>query len=680
MELDFLINILLVDDQQENLLILEGLLAVENYNLILAHSGEEALRCILKYEFAVIVLVVEMPSMDGFETAKLIKLREKSQEIPIIFITTRSLDREHIFTGYSIGTIDYMVKPFLPQLLKWKIDGFVSTYVIYKKLQIQSDLLQQRTIELEKTNLELMRTSHELIRAETYARVIGETSIDTMITFDNQGMIITVNPAVEGMFGYFEEQLLGQSITMLIPHIAELKNEIQQIQEKYKKGKLIEVTPIRVDGSLFHAEIQIGETVIEGKQIFACTVSDISERKKVEQELIQAKEEAEVASRVKTEFIAMMSHEIRTPMNGIIGMNDLLLETQLDLEQREYADIARKSGDALLSVINDILDFSKIESGKMELEQEPFDLRACIEETFDLFTAKSREQDLIMEYYIDQDLPAHLIGDVTRLRQILINLVGNAVKFTNSGGIYVIVNKLSDEEEILQVEFIVKDTGIGIPPAQQKHLFKPFSQLDSSTTRKYGGTGLGLAICKTLVELMGGSIRAEKEVENGAAFVFTIQTKPFYFSDSTPELAALSDSNSNFGNDNVTGRENHPATSLNILIAEDNAINQKLLLRILQKLGHSADLAGDGLEVLKLMEKRQYHLILMDLQMPGMDGFETTKIIMKEITEKQRPLVIAVTASTSEKDKELCIALGMTDFVSKPIKIKSIQQILHQYF
>ncbi len=568
-----------------------------------------------------------------------------------------------------------MIKPILPQLLKLKIEGFISMYVIHKKLQIQSELLQQRTHELENTNRELLRATHELIRAEAHARVIGETSIDTMITFNKDGRIITVNPAAEGMFGYKEESLVGRPITLLIPTIGEHKNTVLQIPEKYKVGKLSEVMPIRMDGSSFYAEIQIGEAFIEGNQIFACTVSDITERKQVEHDLLRAIEEAEIASRVKTEFIAMMSHEIRTPMNGIIGMADLLMDTKLDQEQLEYAEIVRKSGDALLSVINDILDFSKIESGKMELEQEPFDLRTCIMETVDLFTGLSRERRLTMEYHIDQELPEQVIGDVTRLRQILMNLVGNSVKFTESGGIYIYINKRSVQGDSLEIEFIVKDTGIGIPPRKLKHLFKPFSQLDSSMTRKYGGTGLGLVICKTLVELMGGRIHAEEQTEgSGATFVFTIMVKLLDSADLS-YILLKSKNDAEFRNNASSQRE-----TLNILVAEDHVVNQKLLLRILGKLGHSADLAENGLEVLEKLEKHSYDLVLMDLQMPKLDGFETTDMLMKRYPKENRPLIIAMTASISEKDKERSSSLGMVDFVSKPVKARNIADVLERHF
>lgn len=730
------INILLVDDYPENLLAIEAVLADLDYNLVKCLSGEEALRALLKDDFAVIVMDVQMPGMDGFETARMIKSREKTKEIPIIFVSATSKESQHLFTGYAVGAIDYMLKPFVPQIFRSKIEGFVGMYVSNKKLQQQKILLQQQTQELERMNKELMRTAYQLTKAEAIKSVISSTSMDTMITFDGGGIILTVNPSILPMFSYSEREVIGRHIHELVPELClkQLEGMTEQTAEGLTSGRLIEVMPQRKDGSRFHAEIKLGSTHVDDELIYACTVSDITERKKTERELLAAKEAAEIADRAKTDFLAMVSHEIRTPMNGILGMTNLLTETDLDEEQRDFTEIILKSGDSLLGVINDILDYAKIEAGKLELERIPFSLKSCLDESLDLFIGKARENSLELLCTVDESLPEYVYGDVTKLRQILMNLVSNAVKFTPEGRIEVAARPGSEpfagSIRDLTVEFQVRDTGVGIPAEKLAELFQPFSQLDSSMTRKYGGTGLGLAICKNLVELMDGSIACAPNEPCGAVFTFTVRlerleenpgsgltelpsparlepgaepfprweaSQPFSFSamlsDTFAEIgaAALPEMETLLPDRSLSGgvlpfapapperlarirRQEAPR----VLVAEDNEVNQKLILKLLDRFGVEADVAENGELAVDMALARSYDLIFMDMKMPVMDGLEATRRIVGQ-SGSAHPTIIAMTANVLPGDRQKCLEAGMTDYISKPIRPDLLETTINRY-
>ena len=384
--------------------------------------------------------------------------------------------------------------------------------------------------------------------------------------------------------------------------------------------------------------------------------SEIDHVKKIEGKLKKAKEEAERMSRSKGEFLANMSHEIRTPMNGVIGTLQLLEDTELTESQHEYVNVAYKSADALLSILNDILDLSKIEAGKLELETIPFDLREIVKDVVVLHALKAEQMGIYLKSEIDETLPERLVGDPTRMRQVLVNLISNAIKFTKEGGVIVRIKlKLRDEKEVL-IRVEVEDTGVGIPTNKHQKLFIAFSQADGSTTRKHGGTGLGLTIVRQLVEMMHGNLGMESEVEEGSKFWFVI---PLGIA-CEAELSATE----------VVELDKPVRLEGRILLVEDNPVNQMVAKKMLEKIGLQSELAENGVEALELLKRDSFDAVLMDCQMPEMDGFKATSLWREQEAQSgdgHLP-IIAMTANVMEGDRERCLASGMDDYLGKPVR------------
>jgi len=519
-------KILIVDDLVENLISLEMLLSDFCVEIVKATSGAEALRKTINDDFAMAILDVQMPGMDGYETLSLMRKREKTKYLPVIFVSAIHQSDLHIIKGIETGAIDFISKPIIPEILIGKVRIFLDLH--YQKKKLNSLL-----IHLENVNKELV---------------------------------------------------------------------IQKLN-------------------------------------------------------------AEEATRAKAMFLANMSHEIRTPLNGIIGISKILEESGLNEKQREFAGIIVSSGENLLNIINDILDFSKIESGQVKLENIEFSLSKTVNLIINLQSnfAKRKELDLLFE--IDKNIPDTLVGDPFRLTQILTNLVNNALKFTEKGNVTISVSEIERDADKVKLMFKVIDTGIGISDKGMEKLFKEFSQIDSSTTRKYGGTGLGLSISSNLVSLIGGEIGVSSLINKGSEF-WVILT--YFISDKTGENVVKQ----------VLTEEIDIPVNLKILYAEDNLINQKVTVMMLQKLGVNCDIAQNGVEAFEMHKNNNYDIILMDMQMPELDGIECTKIIRKyeaENNEINPVYILAVTANTFTSDMNICFEAGMNDFISKPFKDTDIK-------
>jgi PAS domain S-box-containing protein len=494
-----------------------------------------------------------------------------------------------------------------------------------------------------------------------------ESAPDAIVIVDNIGKILIVNSQTEQLFGYSRNEIIGKEVEVLMP--SKFKNVHQGHRQHFTAdpkvrtmGKGMELFGQHKDGKVFPVAISICKLETEEGSMMAATIRDVSYEKKIEKALIQAKESAERAKHIaedamqlKQQFLSNMSHEIRTPMTAIIGFSKVVLKTDLTEKHKEYITAIKTSSDALLVLINDILDLAKVDAGKMTFDLLPFNLNASISIMLHLFDIKFDEKGLKLFTNFDKNIPELLLGDSVRLNQIMLNLLSNAIKFTTDGDITVSVKILSEDDVNVTIEFAVSDTGIGIPENMIATIFENFEQASTSTARLFGGTGLGLAIVKKLVEKQGGTISVKSKINEGSTFSFTLS-----FQKVKPQPLSIT---------GITNVEiDTSIKNLKVLVVEDVPLNQLLMKIILDDFGFERDIANNGKEAIEKLQTKSFDIVLMDLQMPEMNGFEATEAIRKTLNSNIP--IIALTADVTANDLSQCKAVGMNDHIAKPIDEK----------
>ncbi|MGN7610818.1 PAS domain S-box protein [Magnetococcales bacterium HHB-1] len=521
---------------------------------------------------------------------------------------------------------------------------------------------------------ERLQTERVLRESEERFRQVASTAHEAIITINEKGKIIFWNQAATKTFGYQEAEVLNQRLTAVVPshlqdgHQKGLKNAVDRGFLEHA-GQTLELPALRKDGKEILLEVVLSSWKSSGQQHFTAMARDVTERQRMLEELTEAKSRAEKSNQAKSDFLANMSHEIRTPMNAIIGMSHLALQSGLNRQQQDYIEKVHGAAKALLQIINDILDFSKIEAGKLDLESIDFSLDELLTEITQLMQVKIQEKGLTFQVSCHCNNQVYLLGDPLRLRQILLNLIGNAIKFTEQGGVELEVIIAGQEANEITLQFSIRDSGIGMTEEQMQNLFQSFHQADGSTTRKYGGTGLGLSISKRLTKLMKGEIWVESSPGGGSTFHFTACFKRTL----APEKNRSSQSDRK-------REESQPTTmkGRRILLVEDNEINQQVASELLGMAGIDVTIASNGQEGVDVALTGAFDAILMDIQMPVMDGYTATRTLRSHSAMKTLP-IIAMTANAMIGDREKCLDAGMNDHISKPVEPKELFQVLSSW-
>jgi PAS domain S-box-containing protein len=688
-------HILVVEDSLTQAVKLEYILMDRGFQVSLVSSGEKALEMMALKEIDLVVSDVVMPGMDGYELCEKIRENVRYRDVPVILLTSLS-EPGDIIKGLKSGATNFVTKPYDEEFLLSRIESVLKNKYFEsgnsavqkvdfefqgEKHELKADfsqvfhlllatyentLLQSRQLDVANRKLIAREEQLSSVLASMSAKIAVLDPQMKIVAANDSWREIFVPGASEEILGRldFKEAIVssgclrGSSSELMAGVRSVLNGRNKKFSYEYSfesKGKpcwyMLEVTPMQGDS---------GGAVV--------SFIEITERKEMEREIIGARDEAQKANRFKSRFLASMSHEIRTPLNAIIGMTDITLRSELSAKQSESLELVKVSADQLLNLINDILDLSKVEARMLTLEEVDFSLGEALQDVVKSMEQQARDKGLALNIDIDDDVPKAVCGDQVRLKQILYNLIGNSIKFTGQGGVFVQVSRLEERAESNEnvIQVAVRDTGIGIPVDKQSIVFDSFRQADDSTTRKFGGTGLGLAISRELVEMMGGRIGVKSSEGFGSVFTFSVVLK-----NGDPEKL-LSGCFGEFLSDSEAAAE------YSILLVEDNPINVLVATSMLEKMGHSVLVASNGVEAVSMLSGAEVDLVLMDLEMPEMDGFSAAKAIRsgKSGAAARNIPIIAMSAHAMTGVKDECAKAGMDDYIAKPVQYVALQEVI----
>ena len=657
--------ILIVDDDPKSLQLLGNLLREHGYKPTITRNGQEALKFVQKRQPTCILLDIMMPEIDGIETCRRLKALEQSKDIPVIFLTGVT-DTWNKVRAFEAGGVDYITKPFEAEEVLVRVATHSRMRLMQLQLQAQNTQLQQEIRERRRTEIALRRLEEAINTTQ-----VGVTIADT------EGAIIYTNPADAALHGYTVQELLGKSSSIFAPPETWNKTARQHLDREHFHNWERESVNVRRDASTFPVKL-VSNTIYDSAGTVIGTVTiceDITQRKKNEEELQEAKRLADAANQAKSMFLASMSHELRTPLNGILGYAQIMQHSRhLSEGDRKDLQVIEESGNHLLTLINDVLDLSKIEAGKVELNPEPCSLPALLLTVTTMIQMKAARKGIEFREECDPDLPVTVIADETRLRQVLLNLLGNAVKFTEQGSVILSVKKMYTDHDpqssIASLQFSISDTGIGIPRKKTSELFKPFQQVHDRRL-KVEGTGLGLSISAKIVTLMGGLIAVESDLGQGSRFWFEVDLPVIPSSPAEPESQPRQ----------IIGLV---GPSPKILVVDDRPDNSRVVHAMLAPLGFTMAEAEDGEDALQQIGIFQPDLILLDLRMPGMDGFELARTIRDIAPGPSNPVlnevkIIAVSASVFGDTRQRSLDDGCHDFLPKPVREPELLDMLARH-